>query len=293
MNEKTQAACAAHAAALGPAYRIFDSLSDPALRREAGLLADLVTSGEYTIPEGFGQPAESIPCLRRALETAQPDRKCAAFVLRHFGSWAQSLEGPARAAFLESFPPLAPAVADLGEEGMRLLLDTVRREPRTLSCIAAYAMTDKANIRAIVRIAAVNPIETLQRLVAGFPLSLIEEHREAEKLLPAVAEAPHAASIAAAMLPANVSSVIGVFQKLKKLPAEADYVEDFRALVESVGVQANGFCLNTLPALRRKHGAEKTREFVAAAVEVARNYGARAGQAWLEQRTPAAKEFFT
>jgi len=293
LNEKTRAARLSHVAALGPAYRIFDSIEAPELRREAGLLADLVTGGEYTIPPDFGEPAEAIPCLRRTLEHAQTDRRCAAFVLKNFGSWVRSLEGAARAAFLESFPPLGPAAADLGEGGMGLLLETIRREPRALPAIATYAMTDKANIRAITRIAATNSIETVQRLVAALPLSLIEEHREAEKLLPAVAEAPHAAAVAAAMLPSHVSAVAGVFRKLRKLPADAEYIENFRALVEAIGIQANGFCLTELVKMQRAHGPEKTREFVNAAVEIAREHGARAGQAWIEQRTPAAREFFS
>jgi hypothetical protein len=92
----------------------------------------------------------------------------------------------------------------------------------------------------------------------------------------------------------NVSSAYGAAKglpsSLRKVERRAEYLDDMRLLVETVGISSVGFILDTLPVLYRTPGVERTREFVKLASECARFYGQAAGQAFLERRTPASAQ---
>jgi hypothetical protein len=163
-----------------PIYALMDALPEDA-RRDAGLLADLIVREELRAPAALG-PADAVSCLRRSLEAALPDRKCAQFLLDHFASWEATVTPQSRTAFLEGLPELAPALADLGAGGMQRVLDHLNREPRLFPCIYAFAMTTKTALETVIELAAIHPLAELQRFNSVLTLSKMEESKEAERL---------------------------------------------------------------------------------------------------------------
>lgn len=286
---------AEHASQLDPAYRLFDNLIDPRLRSEAARLLDFLVGEQIAVPAGL--TPELIPALRAAAEAAHPDRKCLELVAARFPAWAGRLEGEAaRAAFLEGLPALGPAIADLGEEGMGRVIAAVNRDPRLMAAIGTYALTTKEIVVAMARLAAspAAPVEVLQRLVGAVTVAKMEESKDAEKLVPALTPFPDALPALVALAEKSPSSAYGAAKGLAAAlktvgeGARAAYLADFRLLAETVGLSSVGFVLDTLPRLYGKQQAV-ARTLVALAAECAREYGQRAGQAFLERKTAAAK----
>ena len=97
----------------------------------------------------------------------------------------------------------------------------------------------------------------------------------------------------------DVSSARGTLESLpgslRKVPVAevGPYLDDFHLLVEHIGIRVNGICLNDLPAWYARYGTERTRAFVSCAGQAARDYGAIAGQYFLERKTAAAKEMLS
>lgn len=296
----------AHREELGAAYRVFDRLDVPELRREAGLLIDFLQGEQISVPETIGDPAEGLPCLRKSVEAAHPDRKCIAFLLKGFPDWTRAVAPASRETFLRRLPELAPAVYDLGDAGMRTVVEAVSAEPRTLGPIAAYAMTTAGAIRAIAELAhaaaAHQRVDLLEALAEAFPATAMEESKDAERLLPAVAAAATAAGsawseameLALLLIRNSVSSAYGAFSALpgalRKVPDTGVYLRDFREISEAVGLRAIGLCLGTLPGWHAKQEREALRRFVALGCEAAREFGALAGMAFLERKTKASKQ---
>ena len=276
-----------HAAELHPVYRLFQGLTEAAQRQAAAELLDYVLAEQIPIPEPFQPAPETLPVLRDAVKQAHPDRKAAAYLLANISHWSNP-------ALLESLPALAPAVLDLGDDGMKTLLEAAVLDPRTVPAVAAYAMTNKAIIRAAATLALHaarnHQIADLQRLTAACPAEKMEESKDAERLFPAVAAVADALPLAAALAARNISSARGTCLKLAKISRTPAYLSDFRTLVEAVGIQAIGFCLGEL---HRGHGDPGMRNFVAQAAEAARQYGTFAGQAFLERKTPTARAAFS
>ncbi|MBK5295464.1 MAG: hypothetical protein JJE04_27775, partial [Acidobacteriia bacterium] len=141
------------AAAKSPAYRALGRVQDAGLRREAALLLDLLLSEQIAVPPTFPNPVDAVAALRAGVEKAKPDRKCIGYILKSYPAWISALAPHARESFLASFPVLAPAVYDLNDAGMRLVLEAAANDPAILPHVAAYSMTTADAIRAMAGIA--------------------------------------------------------------------------------------------------------------------------------------------
>ncbi len=283
---------AAHVSELDPGYRIMDGLSDPALRTQAAQLIDFLRAEQIGIPTDV--PAEALPFLRAAAESAHPDRKCLSLLAARFGSWFSQVKPESRSAFLDGIVPLGPALADFGEAGMTDLIAAVNRDPRLMACISSYALTTKEIVVAMASLAVGGPVEWLQRLVGAVPVAKMENSKDAERLVPALALVPDALAAVVTLAERNVSAAYGACKglpaALKKVERRAEYLSDMRTLAETVGISSTGFVLDTLPGLYRQAGPEQAHAFVELAAECARQYGQSAGQAFLERKSAAARQ---
>jgi hypothetical protein len=294
---------------VSPVFDLAAAAAGREARIEAGLLADLIVSDQLTPPRALPGRADEIRCLRESVDSARPDRKCAAFILGSFSGWLEAVNSAARAVFLGGFPKLAPAALDLGQDGMRLIIEAVNAEPAVLKAASEYAIADAAGVRAVARIArqaaAHRRADLLERLVAAFPAKALEESADAEKLLAALGRATEAAGeqawaeameLGIELISRGLSSARGTLDGLpsalgKVRPEHSTaYLADFAVLVKAIGIRVNGICLKELPGWYATHGPDRTRAFVACACEAANSYGTVAGQCFLERRTQAARE---
>ncbi|MBM3794139.1 MAG: hypothetical protein FJW31_08720 [Acidobacteria bacterium] len=283
---------AAHVAELdASSYSIFDGLDDPRLRVEAAKLLDFLRGEQVAVPPGV--PPEAIPGLRAAAEAAHPDRRCLKLLAARFPAWMAKVNDAARPVWLEGLAGLGPALADLGDDGMGQVITAVNRDPRTLACIQAYALTTKEIVRAIAALSEDAPVEWLQRLVAAVPIAKMEDSKDAERLVPALVPVREALPALVTLAEQSISAAYGTAKALpgaiKKVENRQEYLEDFALLANTVGLSSSGFVLDTLPGLCRSAGVAPARRLVALAAECARIYGASAGQAFLERKTPAAQ----
>jgi hypothetical protein len=294
---------------VSPIYERVASLGDSEAQREAGRLADWIVSEQLEAPAAIPTDAAAVRCLRRSVEATKPDRGCMTYLLESFPKWMASLSSSSRAEFLENFPNLAPAARDLSDKGMGEVIEAIHLDPKLLGHVAAYATTTAEAVRAVARIAqrAANHHrgDLLEKLVEVFPATRMEESKEAEQLLPAMAEATEAVAdiawipameLALALAARDVSSARGTLRalpgSLSRVPQgdKGAYLDDFRLLVESIGIRVNGVCLKELPDWYSQGGSQRTREFVSMACETARKYGVLSGQFFLERKTAAARQ---
>jgi hypothetical protein len=117
---------------------------------------------------------------------------------------------------------------------------------------------------------------------------MIEDSREAERLLPALGKAVDAAGdgwaeaveLAAVLLANDASSAYGVMESLPKSLAQAPdkklYLAHFVALVRALGNRAAGVCLKRLPGGKAGVAEE--------AVTLASQYGVLAAERYLEEQ---------
>jgi hypothetical protein len=286
---------AAHVNELDPAYRIFDGVTDNKLRAEVAQLVDFLRQEEITVP--LDVPASAIPYLRAAAVSAHPNRKCLTLLAGRFGSWLSLVNPDSKQAFLEGIAALSPAIADLGDAGMKEVAQAVNRDSRLMAAIGCYALTTKPIIQAVVKLALVVPAALIQRLVNAVPVSVMENDKDAERLTPALARVPEAMAAIVNLAEHSPSSAYGACQglpgALKLLRSEeerAEFLEHFELLTATVGISSVGFAVNSLPGCYARLGRERTREFVSLAAECARQFGRNAGQAFLERRTPASRQ---
>ncbi|MBK5292650.1 MAG: hypothetical protein JJE04_13350, partial [Acidobacteriia bacterium] len=150
--------------------------------------------------------------------------------------------------------------------------------------------------------AASRRLDLLQALTTAFPAIKMEEGRDAEHLLKALhlltqatQAFPEALQLGIALIERDISAARATCKEaaatLGKLASNlhAPYLEDFRLLLEAIGIRVNGHCLRTLPGLYRKHSIDAVRRFVALACEAAQSYGVLAGEAFLDRKTDAAR----
>jgi hypothetical protein len=80
--------------------------------------------------------------------------------------------------------------------------------------------------------------------------------------------------------------------RLDDVPTEAahSYVTDSNSLINTIGIRAVGFTLDTLPRLYKKYGIEHTHRFVESIVSVAEAYGVTAAEWFYERRTRSAAD---
>jgi hypothetical protein len=300
---------AAHLGGLAPVYRQLAAISDSRLQAEAGRLIDLILSEQLAAPVRF-PPEDAIPALRAAVEKAKPDRRCMEYLLKSFAGWVEAVSPAARGAFLEVIPELAPAAYDLNDEGMRMVLEAAAADTGILRPVAGYAMTTDEAIRAVASIARQaaehRRVDLLQALATAFPAEKMEESKDAEKLLPALKRMVEVArawtegmQLGIALAERNASAARSASKDLVtvlgRLPAgdHGPYLDDFRLIVEAVGIRAAGFGLRTLPGLYQRHGAGPVRRFVSLACQAAESAGVLAGEAFLERKTEAARGVLT
>lgn len=283
----------AHAAELDPAYRILSGVTDERLRSETTRLIDFLRGEEIPVPQDV--PVEAIPHLRAAAQSAHPDRKCLGLLAARFGSWYVQVTPESRMGFLDGIASLGPAFADFGEAGMDDVVTAVNRDPRLMACISSYALTTKPIVLAIARLALTAEVSWLQRLVAAVPVAQMEENKDAERLVPALAEIPEAVPPIVTLAEQNPSSAYGACKALpaalKKVgEARAELLADLELLASTVGISSVGFTLDSLPGLYKSLGVARAQEFVQLAAECARVYGQSAGQAFLERKTAASAQ---
>lgn len=272
-----------HIGELGPAYAWLHRV-DSAARPDAAALLDRLLSERVPLPENL--PTDNaISSLRAAVDAAYPDRDCFQFIVKHFPAWLAAVHPSSRAAFLAALPTLAPAATALGEKGMTLTIQAVNRDPRLLPAIACFAQTTPAIIKSVAQLAATQPVAALQRLAAQFPLRVIEESREAEKLVADLSAAPDSLSLLLTVAAQNVSSAAALVRALKGKQLPPAYLQAFETIVQAVGTRAIRWCLDTLPS------ATDPAQAAASLEETAQNYGALAAEALMEGKTPAAKQW--
>lgn len=275
------------------AYAIFRGGGDTPL--PAGPLVDLIVAEKLRVPDGFaeqaGLGAEAISAWARAVEGAKPYRNAMQLIADRFPDWWRAADGAGRAALAKHLPNLGPAVADLGDAGVADLL--AAGEP-ALACAASYALADAAAMRAIASVARAGRNQpercwaVLGELAANFPLSLIEESREAERFLPALGRTVEAAGagwaeaveLAARLVKNDPSSAYGVLEAVPKALAGAGdkqaYLGQFSELVKAMGNRVAGVCLKRLP------GARESAATVERAIALSARYGVQAGERYLE-----------
>ncbi|MBM3810552.1 MAG: hypothetical protein FJW20_02835 [Acidimicrobiia bacterium] len=290
-----------------PLYSQLAALNEASQRLQAAQLIDFILSEQLSAPRQL-PPADALGTLVEALKKAHPDRKCVEFILAKFSGWVEAVAAHARETFLNGFAELAPAARDLGDAGMKKLLEAMAAEPAVLKPVAAYAMTTAEAIQALAEMAAqaarCRRLDLLEAFAKAFPAEEMEKSRDAEHLPPAVGKMtqaakawPEAMQLALALIERDVSSARGTCGDLAgvmgKMPAadHAPYLDDFRLIIEAMGIRAAGYSLRTLPNLYRRHGAAAVRRFVSLACQAANEAGAVAGEAFLERKTEASLIF--
>jgi hypothetical protein len=126
-----------------------------------------------------------------------------------------------------------------------------------------------------------HPLADLQRFTGALTMSKMEESKEAERLPEVLGRVPDALPLATSLINKDVSAAYGTLSRLAKIRRSPEYVTAFRDLVEVIGLQACGWCLDKLPAMN----SDDARRHIDAALDIARRYGAVAGQAYLEGKT--------
>lgn len=267
----------AHINKLAPAYQWLRTMEDPRIRSDAARIIDLALTAKLALPP---EPPsdDSVRWLRMALEQTD-DRQCRRALLDNLGNWLNQVDPPSRRVFLEGLPQLAPAAADLARSGMNEVIAAVNRDPRLMPCIYAFAKTTREIVHSAARLAVCAAVSDMQRLVVLFPLSRVEEDREAERLLGRLGGVPQALPLLLAIAERNVSSACGTARKLRGKLLNQEYLALFEQIVVATGTGSIRWCLGKLPELVSSNQAGL---LVPAAVEIARRYGAVAAQAFLE-----------
>jgi hypothetical protein len=276
---------------VSPAYAIFRGGAP-----EAGPLVDLIVAEKLKVPGDFAQKSvlgsEALALWSATAIAAKPYRDAMQTVVDYFPRWWQPATPETQAALKRHLPSMAQALADLGDEGVRDLI--VLGEP-ALACAAQYSAADKASVRGVAVAAKAGAEDSercgalLDQLRAAFPVSLIEEDREAARILPALGRAVSAAGAGwsevlelALLLIPDPSSAHGVLnalpKALTKTPGqEREYLSQCVSLIGAIGPRVSGLALGKLP------GAANAAEVTKNAVELARAYGSLAAERWLEK----------
>jgi hypothetical protein len=275
---------------VSPAYAIFRHAGP-----EAAPLVDLIVSEKLDVPGDFADAgsldAEALNCWAATARSAHPYRSAMQVVVNKFAGWWRDADSEQRRAIVAHLPQLAPSIGDLLDEGVRQLITAGKP---ALACAAAYSLTTGDAVKAIVQIAVCGTEqpgvrdEMLRHLAEVFPAEKMEESRDAERFLPALARAVAAAGggwdvalrIGTHLAAADVSSAYGTCLEIPKAITRAaeprPYLEQFLALVTALGNRAAGVCLKKLPASNNPAAVEDV-------VRVASACGVEAGMVRLGQ----------
>jgi hypothetical protein len=291
---------------LSPAYEIFrsraedradDSAEDSdATPVAAARLVDVIVAEQLRVPEGFGSRAalgnQALEAWGNAVEGAKPYRNSMQLIVDRFPEWWRTADIPGRVALVKHLPTLGPAVADVGDAGV---IDLVAAGEPALACAASYALADKPAVQAIAKVARAGASAperasaVLSELAAAFPISLIEDSREAERFLPALGKAVDAAGagwaeaveLATTLVRNDPSSAYGVLEAVPKALGSVKgdkelYLGQFAALAKALGNRVAGVCLKRLPA------STQAPAVVDRAIQLASLYGVNAAERYLE-----------
>jgi hypothetical protein len=255
---------------------------------------------------------------RAALEGARPSRRGMDLVLNAFGHWLGISTADVRGPFLETLPALGPRIGDMGSSGIEQVLTAATSLPigdarQLFSCLAAYATNAPDVISAVCHIGLealeLGHEEVLADLEAIIPPGHVGESKDSERLITSLAKVGKACrsrgeeiwcramNLVLSLGTRNHSSAYVTARRLAKsleqMPSETvlAYLEDFRILVDAIGIRVVGFSLRELPRLYEKYGRARTHAFVHAAASAAGSYGTTAGQWFYERKTGAAKEY--
>ena len=277
-----------HIGELDPAYQWLRGIGDAETRADAAAVIDIALSDQLALPP-VPPPDDSVRWLRLALERSE-DRKCRRALLDHLGNWLPRINPASRRAFLEGLPQLAPAAADLAGDGIEQVIEAVNRDPRLMVCICAFANTTREIVRSIAHVAVRADVSAMQRLVVLFPYSRVEEDREAERLLGLLGSVPQALPVLLAIAAKNVSSACGTARNLRGKELSPQYLALFEDVVAATGTRTIDWCLRKLPELVKRNQAGP---LVATAVQLAKQYGVLAAEAFLQGRTRAARSLMS
>jgi hypothetical protein len=283
---------------VSPAYEIFRG-SGQGQPAAAGKLVDLIVAEKLRIPDSFAAQAalgdHALEAWGNAVEGAKPYRNSMQLILDRFPDWWRGTTVAGHVALVKHLPSLGPAVADVGDAG---IVDLLAAGEAALGCAASYALADRPAVQAIAKVARAGAGElercsaVLAALAAAFPISLIEESREAERFLPALGKTIDAAGsgwaeaveLATLLVKNDPSSAYGVLEAVPKAlasvrgdaGAKQAYLAQFTALVKAMGNRASGICLKRLQA------SATAGTVVQQAVRLAGQYGVNAAERYLE-----------
>lgn len=295
------------------------AIADLVVWQELTVDPEALASASRKALSGAVLPAEVLfAAWRSAAEESLPSRPACTTVLHAFVGWIESLPADVRTSFAVGIGPLCSFAAEIKEAGMAEVLDAVRQlgtADRVAAMVAAmgtYRDTDAPNLLAICRLARVTLSsgrkDLLDRVPQVVSLEAMMDSRDAGRFLPALAAAAVAVQASSPALACefvqllldtasqNVSSgyaaAVALPRAMKALApdAAAAYVRGVAGVVGSAGIRLLGFCLKKLPAVYRRHGADKASAFVEQAVVVGRTQGATAAEWFLARRTAAARE---
>jgi hypothetical protein len=282
---------------VSPAYEIFRGTGEGESQAvTAGKLVDVIVAEKLRVPDGFAAQAalgdQALEAWSNAVEGAKPYRNSMQLILDRFPAWWSGTTIAGRVALVKHLPSLGPAAFDVGDAG---IVDLLAAGEAALACAASYALADKPAVQAIAKVARAGASDpercsaVLGALAAAFPISLIEECREAERFLPALGKAVDAAGsgwaeaveLATLLVKNDPSSAYGVLEAVPKAlaVAKADkqaYLAQFTALVKAMGNRASGVGLKRLPA--SSHAAPVVEQ----ALRLAGQYGVNAAERYLE-----------
>ena len=254
-------------------------------------------------------------------EAVNVSRRTARFVFTNFGCWLKEASDTTRPEFLKILPRLAPVLRALGDDGIKKLLrgsDSIKSDDaRALywEHVADYASTHANVVLGIGNIGRqayhCDEMALFGQLVKTMIPRKLMATRDGQRLIPAITQLSEACRKAGkgvwksafrliyALDSANCAARHIVSRDLPKTirrmqpDSVLEYLDGFRRLVDGFGIFAAHFGQTTLPDLYVKHGPERTRSFVEAAVSTAQMYGPTAGWSFLDQNTPASREMLT
>ena len=280
---------------VSPAYEIFRGTAVEG-KIAAGALVDLLVAEKLRVPANFAQGSalgeDALVAWARSVEGAKPYRNAMQLVLDRFPDWWTATDAAGKSSLTEHLPHLAPAIADVGDGGVNALLKV---GDAAFGAAAAYSLANAEAVRAVVSIARAGPADrercsaVLNKLVEAFPLKMIEDSRDAERLLPALGKTVEASGngwaeaveLATLLVTNDPSSAYGVLEALPKSLAGAtadkqEYLRQFVSLVAALGNRCSGVCLKRLP-----HSAQAPAA-VERALHLASLYGVQAAERHLE-----------
>ncbi|MDP2605018.1 MAG: hypothetical protein Q8S00_20930 [Deltaproteobacteria bacterium] len=319
-------------------YQLFDSLENAeldidsisTLRQEAAQVVDLVLlnglnagpairqTGDAIVRMGMPMAHNALLAWRSAIAGAYPSRRGMHTILHNFRQWLDGIDPVAQTSFLEALPKLAPAISQLGTNGVQKIIEAIKSSKTVDECqmmltyVSAYGFTSAPTVLGMCQLAqrAIQWGRTdyLTSLATIVPPERTGESSDAKKLIPALAQLSEACAergeatwcraldLILTLAEKSYSSSYVTAQKLPRHlqtcspDAAVAYLEDFCALAKAVGIRIVGFGLGRLPTFYKKYGLERTRTFIHRAVLATKSYGVTAGQWFYEMKTAAARQ---